>query len=59
MLFKAAIALLIIWLLGMFSVYSGGDSPHIFLLVALMPFLVALLKARDTAIRPPGSLTDK
>jgi hypothetical protein len=36
MLFKIALALLIVWLLGMFGVYRGGDLAHVFLLVGLM-----------------------
>ena len=59
MLFKAAIALLVVWLLGMFGVYGGGDLVHIFLLVGLMLLLLAVLKARDAAIRPPASRTDE
>ena len=43
MLFKAAIALLIIWLLGMFGVYRVGDLVHVFLLVGLMLLLLAVL----------------
>jgi hypothetical protein len=58
MLFKAAITLLIIWLLGMFGVYRVGDLVDVFLLVGLMLVLLAVLKARDAAARRPGSRTE-
>ena len=51
MLFKTAFALLIVWLLGMFGVYRGGDLAHVFLLVGLMLLLLAVLKAREAALR--------
>ena len=57
MLFKTAFALLIVWLLGMFGVYRGGDLAHVFLLVGLMLLLLAVLKARDAALRRPESRT--
>ena len=59
MLFKMAVTLLVVWLIGMFGVYGGGDLVHIFLLVGLMLVLLAFLKARDAAIRPPGSRIDE
>ena len=59
MLFKAAIALFVVWLLGMFGVYGGGDLVHIFLVAGGLLLLLAFLKARDAAIRPPGSRTDE
>ena len=55
MLFKTAFALLIVWLLGMFGVYRAGDLAHVFLLVGLMPLLLAVLKAREAALRRPES----
>ena len=60
MLFKTAFALLIVWLLGMFGVYRVGDLAHVFLLVGLMLLLLAVLKARDAALRArnPGTTTD-
>ena len=58
MLFKAAFALLAIWLLGMVGVYRVGDLVHVFLLVGLMLLLLAMLKARDAALRPPGPPTE-
>jgi hypothetical protein len=58
MLFKAAFALLATWLLGRlldtFGVYRVGDLVHVFLLVGLMLLLLAMLKARDAALRPPN-----
>ena len=53
MLFKAAIVLLAIWLLGMVGVYRVGDLLHVFLPVGLMLMLLAMLKALDAALRPP------
>jgi len=55
MLFKTAFALLILWLLGMFGVYRVGDLTHVFLLVGLMLLLLAVLKAREAALRRPES----
>ena len=56
MLFKTAIALLIVWLLGMFGLYRVGDLVHMsFLLVGLMLLLLAVLNARDAALRRPES----
>jgi Family of unknown function (DUF5670) len=58
MLFKAAIVLLAIWLLGVVGVYRVGDLVHVFLLVGLMLLLLAMLKARDAALRPPNPPTE-
>ena len=58
MLFKAAVVLLAIWLLGMVGVYRVGDLVHVFLLVGLMLLLLAMLKARDAALRPPNPPTE-
>ena len=55
MLFKTAFALLIVWLLGMFGVYRVGDLGHVSLLVGLMLLLLAVLKAREAALRRPES----
>jgi hypothetical protein len=58
MLFKAAIAVLVIWLAGRLldiaGVYRAGDFAHVFLLVGLLLLLLATLKARDAALRPPN-----
>ena len=58
MLFKAAFALLAIWLLDMVGVYRVGDLAHVFLLVGGMYLLLAVLKARDAALRPPTPPTE-
>ncbi len=55
MLFKTATALLIVWLLSMFDVYRVGDLGHVLLLVGLMVLLLAVLNARDAAMRRPES----
>ena len=58
MLFKAAIVLLAIWLLGVVGAYRVGDLVHVFLLVGLTLVLLAMLKARDAALRPPSPPTE-
>ena len=62
MLFKIAFVLLAIWLLGrlldMVGVYRVGDLAHVFLLAGGMLLLLAVLKARDAALRPPSPATD-
>ena len=54
MFFKAAIALLAAWLLGMVGVYHAGELVNVFLLLGLTFLLLAMLKARDAALRPPN-----
>jgi hypothetical protein len=51
MLFKLAVVLLILWLLGMVGTYQGGQFVHVLLLVGLMLLLMAFLRARDAAVR--------
>ena len=51
MLFKAALILLALWLLGLSGVYHIGDFVHMFLLAGLMLMLLAFLHARDAAVR--------
>ncbi len=62
MLFKAAFALLAIWLLGrlldIFGVYRVADLAHVLLLVGLLLPLLAMLEARDAALRPPNTPTE-
>ena len=58
MLFKSALVLLALWLLGLVGVYRVGDLVHVFLLVGLMLLLLAMLKARDAPLRPPDSPTE-
>jgi hypothetical protein len=53
MLFTIAIALLVVWLLGMVGVYRVGSLAHVFLLVGLILLLLAVLKERDAALRRP------
>ena len=42
----------------MVGIYRVGDLAHVFLLVGLMLLLLAMLKARDTALRPPSPPTE-
>lgn len=49
MLLKAAVLLLIMWLLGIVGVYNVGTLVHVLLLVGLMLLLFGVLKARDAA----------
>ena len=59
MLFKVALLLFAVWLLGVTGLYEIGDLVHGFLLVALMLLLLAFLHARDAAVRPPAADTKK
>jgi hypothetical protein len=51
MLFKIALVLLSLWLIGVVGVYNIGDSVHVLLLVGLMLLLLAFLRARDASTR--------
>jgi hypothetical protein len=51
MLFKTALALLSLWLVGMVGVYKAGTPVHVLLLVGLMLLLLAFVRARDAAAR--------
>jgi hypothetical protein len=51
MLFKIGLILLALWLAGLFGAYRIGALVHAFLLVGLMLLLLALLRARDAAVR--------
>jgi hypothetical protein len=51
MLFKTALALLAVWLLGVVGLYRVGDLVHVLLLVGLMLLLLAFVKAREAAVR--------
>ncbi|MGH8636934.1 MAG: lmo0937 family membrane protein [Burkholderiales bacterium] len=51
MLFKIALVLLSLWLIGVVGVYNVGDLVHVLLLVGLMFLLLAFLRARDAATR--------
>ena len=51
MLFKIALALLAVWLVGVLGLYTIGDGVHVLLLVGLGLLLLAFLRARDAAVR--------
>ena len=51
MLFKIALVLLSLWLIGVVGVYNVGDLVHVLLIVGLMLLLLAFLRARDAAAR--------
>ena len=51
MLFKIALALLAVWLLGVLGLYTIGDLVHVLLLVGFGVLLLAFLRARDAAVR--------
>ena len=53
MLFKIALALLAVWLVGVSGVYTIGDAVHVLLLAGLALLLLGFVKARDAAIRRP------
>jgi hypothetical protein len=54
MLFKVALALLLVWGLGIAGVYAVGQIVHILLLVALMLLLLSFAKAHDAGLRRQG-----
>jgi hypothetical protein len=51
MLFKVAVVLLMVWLLGVVGAYRVGDLVHVLLLVGLLLLLLAFLRAREAAAR--------
>jgi hypothetical protein len=51
MLFKIALALLAVWLLGVLGVYTIGELVHFLLIVGLGLLLLAFLRARDAAVK--------
>ena len=59
MLFKIALALLTLWLIGVAGVYDAGDLVHVLLLVALWLLLLAFVRSRDAARRPVGGPPDR
>jgi hypothetical protein len=60
MLFKVALSLLILWLLGVAGVYDVGTLVHILLLVGLMLLLLAVAKGlSSTPGRGAGSSPEK
>lgn len=48
MLFTIAVILLIAWLLGVVGTYTIGAFVHVFLVIAVVLFLVGLLSGRRT-----------
>ena len=50
MLLKAALLLLLAWVLGVAGVYNIGTLVHVFLLIGLMLLLLGVLKARDATL---------
>jgi hypothetical protein len=53
-LFKIALALLVVWGLGIAGLYSIGQVVHVLLLVGLMLLLLSFAKAHDAAARRNG-----
>jgi hypothetical protein len=51
MLWKIALVLLFIWLLGVLGVYEVGELVHIPLFAGLMLLPIAFMRARDAASR--------
>ena len=58
-LLKAAVLLLVGWLLGAIGMYDLGQPVHVMLLVGLMLLLVSVLKARDAAALNDHHRTEK
>jgi hypothetical protein len=59
MLFKIALVLLSVWLVGVVGVYNVGDLVHVLLLAGLMFLLLAFLRAREAAVRRAIGPSDK
>jgi hypothetical protein len=51
MLWKIALVLLFVWLLGVLGVYDVGELVHIPLFAGLMLLPIAFMRARDAPIR--------
>jgi hypothetical protein len=51
MLFKIALTLLVAWLIGVLGVYRAGQLVHVLLLVGLALLMIAVLRARENAVR--------
>lgn len=49
-LIKIALALLLVWLVGVLGPFNIGTGMHVLLLVGLMLLLLGVLKARDAAM---------
>jgi hypothetical protein len=50
MLFTLAVILLIAWLLGVVGTYTIGAFVHVLLVVALVLFLIGLIRGRRTVV---------
>jgi hypothetical protein len=50
MLYVLAVILLVAWLLGLVGTYTIGSVVHVFLVIALVLFVVALLSGRRTIV---------
>jgi hypothetical protein len=59
MLFKVALVLLALWVIGLFGVYDVGQLVHALLLAGLMLLVLAFLHARDAALRRIGGDANK
>src|SRR5688500_11083781 len=51
MLFKIAIVLLSVWIIGVVGLFEVGDLVHVLLLGGLLLLLMAFAKAREAAVR--------
>jgi hypothetical protein len=54
MLFKVALALLLVWGLGIAGVYAAGPFVHVLLLLGLMLLLLSFARSHDAAGRRQG-----
>ena len=59
MLFKIALVLLGLWLVGVLGLYRVGNLVHVLLLVGLMLLLLAILRAREAVVRRGIGPADK
>jgi hypothetical protein len=57
MLFKAALGLLVVWVLGL--VFAVGQIIHILLLVGLMLLLLSFAKSREATVRRQDGKSDQ
>jgi hypothetical protein len=59
MLLTIALALLIVWGLGIAGVFATGQIVHVLLLAGLMLLLLSFAKAHDAAAHRRGPGSDK
>ncbi len=50
MLYTIAIILLVLWLLGLTGTYTAGAFVHVLLVIAVVLFLVGLLRGRRVGL---------